>query len=86
MDLDLSGLDAWMQLRLIRLRDELDARERNRIANAAARRSHELHWQSETRQQLQWFVRVDGVGHGSPTGEKPIDEPPSTMYRVRNNE
>ena len=77
---EFSDLESWMAARLLRLRDDLDARERNRAVDRQKARERQLGEQFEFRGRLQWYVHVSGTGHGSREGTRAMPEAP-VVYR-----
>lgn len=75
----MDDLDRWFADRLVRVRLRLDALDDDRAANHRKARDAESH---EQRGPVQWYVGVFGVGHGCPTGVRPIDEAPSFYTKL----
>lgn len=75
---DLATLDAWLAWRLARLRAELDNRERNLADERRRLRERMVGEQAENpRMVMQWYVTIEGTGHGDRTGVRLTDGPPA---------
>lgn len=71
-----------MHERLVKIRDRLDRRARDRAADAWLRAEREADRQRGSRARLTWVVTVAGVGHGLREGQREVDAPPVVFYKV----